>query len=277
MPLENVPAGLLRVFAFLLGACVGSFLNVCIYRMPAGESVVSPGSHCRTCGNSVRWFDNIPILSFFLLGGKCRYCGEKFSFRYLFVEVFTAALFAFSLPRILDVPCHPGLAAAFFFVFIAWLVAITFIDVDHFIIPDEFSLSGIVIGLAFGVACPGAAGAASRLEALGLGALGAFVPAVLLYLVGRAGTAVFKKDALGFGDVKFIAMIGAFLGLKLALLTLFFSAVGGTALSLVMIAAGRAGMKDEVPYGPYLALGAYISFMWGGQVLSWYMGLLGRG
>ena len=214
---------------FVLGACVGSFLNVCIHRLPAGESIVTPGSHC-ACGAPIKWYDNIPILSWFLLRGRARCCGRRFSFRYPLVEALTAALF---LACWLAFPAAPAKALCGMLLCAA-LVAATFIDLDHMIIPDAFTLWLGVAGVLLSCAVPSLHG--RQHELFVIASLRAAVDSVTGLLVGSGlvlwialvAEAVLKKEAMGFGDVKFVGAIGAFTGWTGAVAAVFGGAVIGT-------------------------------------------------
>jgi len=234
--------------AFLFGACIGSFLNVCIYRIPAGKSVVRPGSHC-ACGAPIAWYDNIPILSWFLLRGKARCCGRPFSFRYPAVEALTGALF---LACWLIAPTVP--AALCWMVFTAFMVAATFIDLDTFTIPDRFSVGGMVLGLALSLFVPSLHPshlfASANLSSLAEGIVGAFVGTALVYWIMVLAEIVLRRPAMGEGDVKLMGAFGAFCGWKGAVFALFGGAVLGTvaviAWSLTRLILGK-GLKSDIP------------------------------
>ncbi len=270
--LLDLPAWLCLSVAAAVGLCVGSFLNVCIYRLPLGLSIVRPGSRCPGCGTFIRWFDNIPVLSYLLLRGRCRTCAAPIRFRYPGVELLTGLLFAAVLARF--GPVVPLGAVVFYWVFTALLVAITFIDLEHMIIPDELSVFGLLAGILLNLLYPALLHGSTWWMSASYAVCSAAVMASLLYLTGAAGSWVFKKEALGMGDVKLIAMIAATLGLQQGLLALLFSALSGSAVSLVLVSLGRAGMKDPVPYGPFLALGAWGALLWGEAFFHWYGALL---
>jgi leader peptidase (prepilin peptidase)/N-methyltransferase len=215
------------VVAFFFGACVGSFLNVVIYRVPKGESVVFPGSHCG-CGRPIAWHDNIPMLSWLLLRGRARCCGRPFSFRYPAVELLTAVLFLVCWLR------YPPLVAVVGALFIACLVAATFIDLDHFIIPDVFTIGLALAGVALSAAVPALHGqtqgtAGENAVAAGLVSLrGLLVGSGLVLWISMLAEAVLRKEAMGFGDVKFVGAIGAFCGWEGAVFAMFGGACVGT-------------------------------------------------
>lgn len=256
------------VCAFIFGACIGSFLNVCIYRIPKGESVVMPGSHCG-CGQPVAWHDNIPILSWLILRGRARCCGRKFSFRYPFVELLTGALF---LACWLHFPPAKALGGM---VLVSIVLCATFIDLDHMIIPDVFTLGGAVAGVVLSALLPALhdrahevffiASLRSSLDAL----LGLFVGSGLVLWIALIAEAVLKKEAMGFGDVKFLGALGAFTGWQGAVFAMFGGAIIGCVWFAVALLwqkfSGRAagGARLETPDGQptdRVALGVHVSF-----------------
>lgn len=255
-------------YATLLGAVLGSFLNVCVHRWPRDESVVKPRSRCPACGNAIAWYDNVPVLSWLLLRGRCRHCGNRISVRYPLVELIVAAIWgasAFVAVQAADAsPAGAGLAAlgeaARIALFLTILLGIALTDAEHYIIPDEFSLGGLVLGalLAF------LPGGITPLEA----GIGAVVGFGVLWLVAVLGEAAFRKPAMGGGDIKMMAMIGAFLGWGGALLTIFLGALVGT-----LVFVPIAWKTDRlVPFGLFLALGAAIAFYLGDPLVEWYLG-----
>ncbi|HET9263249.1 MAG TPA: prepilin peptidase [Vicinamibacterales bacterium] len=243
----------------VLGLVVGSFLNVCIHRLPLGQSIVSPGSRCPGCGYSLRWFDNIPVISYAVLGGRCRTCGASISARYPIVElltmgVFVAHYFAFGV----DILLVPRLLLA------CALIVLFAIDLEHHLLPNAITLPGIAVGLAFSLLLP--PGLQSAL-------LGVIVGGGVLWLIGEAYFRLAGQEGMGGGDVKMLAMIGAFLGWKLVLVTLVFSSVAGSVIGLLVLATRRGGMKYALPYGTFLALGAIIASLFGERIVAWYVGL----
>ncbi|WP_419862016.1 prepilin peptidase [Candidatus Palauibacter sp.] len=240
--------------AVLLGLAVGSFLNVCITRMPAGDSVVRPRSRCPACGATIRWRDNLPVLSWLLLRRRCRDCGVRISWRYPAIEVATALVWGGMAWAYGASPT--ALAGAVLFTL---LIGIAVIDARHYIIPDELSLGGCAAGLALS-ALPGST---TPLAAVAGAALGF----ALLYLVGWLGEKALRKPALGGGDVKMMAMVGAFLGPGGALLTIFLGALAGSLIyGPVSLRTGR-----PVPFGTFLALGAALAFLFGDALFDWYL------
>ena len=243
----------------LLGLAVGSFLNVCIHRLPLGQSVVSPGSRCPQCGYALRWFDNIPVLSYALLRGRCRRCGASISARYPIIELITMAVFVAHYAVFgLDIILVPRL------LFASALIALFAIDLEHHLLPNAITLPGIGVGLAFSLLLPPGVQAAM---------LGALLGGGVLWLIGEVYFRIAGQEGMGGGDVKMLAMIGAFLGWKLVLVTLVFSSVAGSVIGLLVLATKRGGMKYALPYGTFLALGALIASLFGDQIVTWYVGL----
>lgn len=251
---------MLYVFVFIMGAIVGSFLNVCIHRLPKSESIVTPLSHCPNCKKNIPWYDNIPILSYIFLGAKCRFCKSSISFRYILVELLTGALF-------LTFFIAFGLTPKFFAyaVLTSGLIVATFVDFAIQEIPDEVSIGGIITGLLLAFIMPSLFDAPSRLIGLLESGLGVLAGGLSIYLLGLFGEFVFKKEAMGGGDVKLLAMIGAFIGWKLAILTFFIAPFFGSVVGLIL--KYRFG-RETIPYGPYLSLGALVSIFFGEKILK---------
>jgi leader peptidase (prepilin peptidase)/N-methyltransferase len=237
----------------LFGLVLGSFLNVVIARVPEGKSVWAPRSACPACGAPIAWYDNIPILSFFALRGRCRGCRAPIPWRYPIVEAVTGA--AFALAYLIFGPTVDGAAAS---LLLAALVAITAIDLRHQIIPDVITLPGIVAGFALSLA----SGRLVWLESLIGIAVGGGIFLVIILVSG---------GGMGGGDMKLGAMLGAFLGWKLGLLALLMGVLAGGSAAICLLALGRKGRKEAIPFGPFLALGGAISLLWGDQVLAWYL------
>lgn len=274
--------------AFLFGACIGSFLNVVIYRVPKGESVVFPGSHCG-CGQPIRWHDNVPVLSWLVLRGKARCCGRRFSIRYPFVELLTASLYAATWLL------FPPAVAVCGMVFLSALIAATFIDLDHLIIPDAFTIGLAVAGLVLSFCVPALHGHDSgfflvdSMRSAFTALQGLLIGSALVLWIALAAEIVLRKEAMGFGDVKFMGAIGAFCGWQGAVFALFGGAMVGTVWFAVALAwekaAGRKspvappaqtpegeatelGLGAHVPFGPMLAIAAAIYFLVGHRWLD---------
>lgn len=248
------------VFFFILGAIFGSFGNVIIYRLPKEESIVKPRSYCYSCKTPIKWYDNIPILSWFILRGRCRHCGARFSFRYPLVELIMAVLFMLSYHYV-------GISWSLleYLIFIFGLVVCTFIDLDHMILPDEFTLSGIVIGLL---------GAALNPHRDFLDALfGVLMGGGFLWGMAYVYYLLTKQEGMGGGDIKLLAWIGALLGWKAIPFVIMSSAIIGSVVGLIAARKQKAGLKTVIPFGPYLALGA-ILYLFGGETIGlWYLDL----
>jgi len=264
----------LTAFVALSGLCVGSFLNVCVWRIPRGESVVWPGSHCPRCGHGLSAADNIPVLSWLCLGGKCRYCRGRISPRYIVGELLCAALWT-GLWLVHGwswrTPVFAGFSAA--------LAVGALIDCEHYILPDRITLGGIAAGAVLSWALPGLQGAAegARWTALGLSAASAALGGGLLLGVALAGKAVFRRDAMGLGDVKLLAAVGACLGWRAVLFTVLVSSLSGTLAGLALVAAGKRGLAGRIPYGPHLALAAVVWMFCGPRCVDWYWALASGG
>ncbi len=240
------------IAAFLFGSCIGSFLNVVIYRLPRGESIVSPRSRCPGCGREIRAWENIPIASFIVLGGKCAGCGGSISWRYPAVEALTAVGFAAIF--LLDGAGVPLLRDLTFF---SILVPIAFIDIDHRIIPDELSLGGLLAGILFSF-LPGGDWKGSI--------LGVLLGGGILYGTAFLYEKVRGAEGMGGGDIKLLAMIGAFLGWRGTLVTIFFGSLLGAAGGILTMGKGGKGLKTAIPFGPYLCVAAL-----GGRYLgTWF-------
>ena len=239
-------------FFFLLGAIMGSFFNVIIYRLPNKISIVKPPSHCPGCGEKIHWKDNIPILSYLILNGKCRNCDFHIPINYLIVETISAFFFLFSYLRF-----GISLELFSFLTFVSLLIPISFIDLRTTLIPDSLSISGIVLGLAFSV---------FRGLAL-ISFIGIVAGAILILTIIVVGKKVYKQDVMGYGDVKLTAMIGAFVGWAGMLLTVMIGSCLGAVYGLVQIKRGNLTMKSQIPFGPYLAIGGIISFLYGKWII----------
>lgn len=241
------------------GLILGSFLNVCIYRLPRRESVISPGSHCPSCGKKIRWADNIPIISWLALRGRCRDCGERISIRYPMVELLTTAA---TLVIVMLTPVGPLLASRL--VLGAVLIVLLLIDLEHQILPNLITLPGIVVGFLLSLVAP--PGPVSSL-------LGIVLGGGVLYAIATGYYLIRKEEGMGMGDVKMLAMIGAFLGWQAVVVTLIFSSLAGAVVGLGLIAFMRADMRYALPFGTFLAMAAFIAMFGGDAIVNWYLGL----
>lgn len=251
------------ILIFVLGLTVGSFLNVCIYRLPREESIVKPRSHCPKCNKSIPWYDNIPLLSYIILGGKCRYCQAKISFQYFTVELLTGLIFllfynSFGLSMI----------SLIYVVFVCGLIIATFVDFNFRIIPDEINIGGIILGLIISFIYPRLHATNNNLIGLYRSFLGIIVGGGIIWIFGIAGDFIFKKETMGGGDVKLMAMIGAFLGWELALLTFFIAPVFGAIVGIIIKLKTKSSL---IAYGPYLSLASIVVIFWSDKILKWLL------
>jgi leader peptidase (prepilin peptidase) / N-methyltransferase len=272
----------LTVLSFPLGACIGSFLNVCVYRIPLDLSVVAPRSFCPSCRTPIPWYLNMPILSYLLLRGKCRFCRAKITPRYALIEALTGLLFLLVWLKYFPlegarplhlVPVSDPLLVPVYWLAISGLILGTFVDFEHLIIPDRVTLGGILAGLLLSALVPSLHGETLPMHGLLWSSLGALAGWFLLWGAAILGTFLLKKEAMGFGDVKLIGAIGAFLGTKAVLFTILTSSLIGSAAGIVMVLAGKKKMQSRIPYGPYLALAAVIWILWGASLWSGYLKL----
>jgi len=242
----------------LLGACVGSFLNVCIYRLPRRESLMWPGSRCTTCERSLSWYENVPIVSWVVLRGRCRTCRASVSWMYPAVEMVTALAFLsgyllYGLTMIAVVRV----------LFACALIVLFVTDLQHKILPNIITVPGIVVGFVCSLFLP-----PGWLESL----IGIVVGGGSLFAIAETYYRVRGQEGLGMGDVKLLGMIGAFLGWKLVLLTLVFASVAGSLAGGILIVSGRGNMKYALPFGTFLAIGALVAAIWGTPIVDWYLG-----
>jgi len=248
--------------ALVAGLLIGSFLNVCIYRMPRDLSVVAPRSYCPACEHPIAWYDNIPIASFAVLRGRCRHCGEPIPIRYVLVEALTAGLFV-----VVALMHGPTLVSVALSVFCALMIGLVFSDLEERILPDEFTLGGIALGLLFAYVAPFQAGMTSlflphwnhRWLSLVEAVVAAAFPALLLWGMGALYQKIRHKEGLGLGDVKMVAMIGAFLGLQAAVAAVMVGSVLGSLIGLAYIHLTRKDAATyELPFGSFLGVGAIL-------------------
>lgn len=253
---------ILGIFIFLFGIIFGSFLNVCIQRMPREESIVKPASHCPNCKAPIAWRDNIPLFSFLALGGKCRICKEKISVRYFWVELFSGLLW---LGLWAWYGC--GLSVHFFagVILFSILFSVSITDLETGYIPDKFTLPGMAIGLLFSIFTPALFGQTNGLTALLRSLGGLLAGGGSLLALGIVGNFIFKKESMGGGDIKLLAMMGAFLGVKKAILILFFAPVVALPIALFLKFFKRA---ETIPFGPYLALTGAWFYLFGEEFVA---------
>ncbi|MBI5400071.1 prepilin peptidase [Candidatus Saganbacteria bacterium] len=257
---------MILIFSFVFGLVVGSFLNVCIYRLPRGESIVFPASHCPECGQTLRPLDLIPVLSFLFLRGRCRYCRTKITWRYPLVELITGVLFVLTAAKFYAQP----LDWFFGWLFLPLLAAIFFIDLEKMVVPDALSYGGIFLGLIYNLikTIHNAPGDNFLFSSL----LGLLLGFSILFSVGWLGKRIFKKEAVGEGDWYIAGSLGAGLGWQLGLLALFLAYLFSAVVILGFLAVRRLKLGDYVPFGPALAAGGVVAFFWGQTLLSWYLG-----
>ncbi|BFU89335.1 MAG: Type 4 prepilin-like proteins leader peptide-processing enzyme [Nitrospira sp.] len=249
------------LIAGLLGALIGSFLNVCIHRLPRQESIAWPGSHCPKCSYPIAWYDNIPILSYLALVGRCRHCTVRIPLRYPLVEVlnvsgYVALLWVFG----------PSWVTVIYGLFYSALLVVAGTDLSHKIIPNAVTFPGIIVGLV----CAATVLPLGFLDSL----LGILVGGGILWLLAWASPYLFGKEGMGGGDIKLLAMIGAFLGWQPALMTIMVGSLLGSLVGGALIAAQVIKREDYIPFGPFLVCGALVALFFGRPLLDWYQGLL---
>jgi len=261
----------ITVFTFIFGTVVGSFLNVCTFRIPRRESLVAPGSHCMNCESAIAWYDNIPVLSYLILRGRCRQCMARISPRYFLVELGTGCVFLAVLWRFRLTP-----ALLVYWGLLATLIVVTIIDLERYIIPGRITLAGIIAGLAI-AACISVSGSRGGLLIAGLPAavLGLVVGGGSLWLVDQCAVRVLKKTGMGGGDIRLLAMLGTFLGWRQVLVIVFLASVSGAAVGIPVVLGRRrpesAKVSHYIPFGPFLALGGAIALFFGDALVEmWY-------
>ena len=251
--------GIEIVLIFILGLIVGSFSNVCIYRIPRNESIIFPASHCPKCRSNISPKDNIPLLSYILLKGRCRNCKSKISIQYPIVEFLTGFIYL-----IIYLIYGLSIQSLIYIILSSALIIIAFIDLNEQIVPDVISLPGIVIGFILSFFVPYISFINS--------ALGVVVGGGIILIIGMAGSVIFKKEAMGGGDVKLAAMIGAFLGWRYIIISLFLGFFIGALAGIFLIMSKIKSREDTVPFGPFIVLGSFITLLWGEKIISWYIG-----
>ena len=266
---------ILSFFSFALGACIASFLNVVIWRVPRGESIVSPPSHCPKCNAPIRWYQNIPILSWLALRGKCANCKAPISPRYILIEALGGVLF---LAAFWKYGTNGGLASAALNTLVVWIwialmIVGSMIDFDHKLLPDFVTVGGMVLGVAF----EGVDSCRLQSFAPALWSLGGLVFGFgLLWLIRWLGSIAFKREAMGMGDVFLMGAVGALFGPVAVLVTLILSSVFGSVVGVSMVALSKTkfGKFVEIPYGPYICMGCLAWMFWGPELVNWYLGLM---
>jgi leader peptidase (prepilin peptidase)/N-methyltransferase len=258
--IDMVPAALSTALAAALGAIIGSFLNVCIYRLPRAKSIAWPASACPHCDRGLSWYENIPIVSFLALRGRCRTCRASIGVRYPIVEGVTGAMFALAWWYY-----GPGVLLVSRLILGCALIVLFAIDLEHHLLPNTITIPGVVVGFVLSFFTePGWVGSL----------IGILVGGGVLFAIAEAYYRVRHEEGLGMGDVKMLAMVGAFIGWKLTLLTLMMASLSGTVIGLALIVSKRGGMKYALPFGTFLALGAALAATVGPAMLDWYLGLL---
>lgn len=282
---------LIYVFVFLAGLAFGSLINVLIYRLPIEEDVVVKPSHCVNCQNKIKPYDLIPVISYIFLRGKCRHCGEKISIQYPLIELLTALIFTgiyyrfgwvISLQGFQAITVNDLVNTLSIFLLSVIFLTVFFIDLKHYIIPNQMIVFGIVSGLIF-AALKGINAffmganlynfAPYKFDPLKDAGLAMLVGFLVFFLIVIIGEWIMKAEAMGMGDVKLMAVVGLFLGLKLTVLSMFLSFIIGSVVSIFLLATKIKGRKDQIPFGPFIVLGSSIALIWGTQILSWYFNL----
>ncbi len=252
---------LLKLYVFFVGLCFGSFLNVCIYRLPLEQSIIKPSSFCPKCKNKLKWYHNIPLISYLFLAGKCAYCGSKISIKYPLIEFLTGVIFYLNY-------YFYGISFQSFFnvIFIMLLLIVVFVDLEHMIIPDEVSVGGIGAGFILSFFNKNI----SWIDSL----LGIVIGGGILLAIIKGYYLLTKKEGMGGGDVKLLAMIGAFLGYKSILFVIFVSSLIGTVTGVPLMLIKGEKSDLAIPFGPFLSLGAIIYLFFGSKIISWYFNFL---
>ncbi|MDD5005160.1 MAG: prepilin peptidase [Candidatus Omnitrophica bacterium] len=250
-------------FIFVLGLVTGSFLNVCIYRLPREQSVVKPRSRCPHCKKTIAWYDNIPLLSYIMLRGKCRNCSTKIPFQYFIVELLTAFMFLWVYNQF-----GFTILSLIYIIFICGLIIATFVDFNFRIIPDEINIGGIILGLVISFIYPYLHNSSVNILGLYRSFLGIIIGGGIIWITGIIGDFVFKKETMGGGDVKLLAMIGAFLGWKMAILTFFIAPIFGAIVGIIIKLRTKNSL---IAYGPYLSLASVVVLFWGENILMWIL------
>lgn len=243
----------------IFGLVLGSFVNVLIHRLPEKQSLIRPGSHCPECGKSIRFYDNIPLLSYLLLRGKCRDCGKSISWRYPFVEMLTALC-------TVALYLKYGWSVQFltYTLFVTFLIAISMIDIDRGLILNKLILPGCILGIIFTLVL--------QVETWSDVLIGGLSGGLIVFIIGWIGKWLFKKDSLGMGDVKLLILIGIYVGFPDVLMCLFFGILAAGIFIITGMALRKIHLGDTIPFGPFIAIGSLTYLLWGEQILRWYAG-----
>ena len=260
-----LPLNIQMIFAFIFGLTIGSFLNVCIYRIPIKKSIVTPPSGCPACGNRIKFYDNIPVLSYLILRGRCRHCGAAISMLYPTVELATGLISMALLIRF-NLFNHHFPQYFVYLCFISALVCISFIDLEHQIIPDVISIPGIISGFVISFLLPHITWVDSLAGIIAGGGI--------LYVIALVFEVLMKKEGMGGGDIKLLAMIGAWLGWKAIPFVILASSLTGSIIGGIALLLSRKGLRTKIPFGPFLAFGAILYIFFGKELIDWYFNIL---
>ncbi len=272
---------MMNIFIFIFGACIGSFLNVCIWRLPRNESLVSPPSHCPKCNYLIPWYDNIPLVSWLVLGAKCRKCGVGITPRYFLVELVTGYLFLLVWIKVLTVG-QPVVFIFPYFCIVALCIVTIFVDAEHRIIPNEATYSAMIAGLIFAVLWPELWIPhrkwilPERLISFSFSFASMAGCVIFMGLFSIGGKYIFKKDAMGWGDVKYIGAVAALLGVSACFFTLLFGSITGSLYGIFLIVFRKRKLRSAFPLGPFLAAGTLLWIYFGDIILQLYQGLSGK-
>lgn len=264
-----------HVTAFVVGCCIGSFLNVCIWRIPQEMSLSHPPSHCPKCNHRIAWYENIPLFSWLMLRGRCSNCHEPISSRYFLIELLTGVLFYLLWFKIL-IDHQPISLLLLYLVVTAFIVVMALIDFDHRIIPDRLTYPLLFFGLAYAAIFPGLWHTSSHLYSVLMAAGTMAAVSLLMALFAYTGEYLFKQEALGWGDVKYMAAIAACLGPRACFITLLVGSLLGSVCGIAMMIKNKSGMHNTLPFGPFLAIGTYLAMLYGERMQLLYLMLFSR-
>lgn len=264
------------VIVFLYGLVFGSFYNVCIYRIPLSKSIVNPPSHCGKCNHKLKWYHNIPLLSYLVLKGKCGFCRAPFSLRYPGVELLTGIIAVVLYAHFVSLLTLDNfIQFVIAFIFCSGLIVFSFIDFDYYIIPDRFTVGGFFVSVLVSGFFPNWHGFNDTREGFIFSLMSGLLCFLVMWGIRIAGEWAFKKEAMGFGDVKLMAALGGFLGWKGGFGALFIGCLAGSLWGMILMGLKRFGKQAEIPFGPFLAIGAFVNLIWHQQWLDWYWKYLG--